>query len=59
MQITLRSKLSVAIADPTNLAGINEVKIRSGCTLNVALAPAKSLATAIDRFYGARARAAG
>ena len=53
------STLSVAIADPTNFAGMNEVKLRSGCTLNVVLAPAKSLATAIDRFYGARARAAG
>jgi hypothetical protein len=59
LPIGLGRTLSVAIADPTNLAGINEVKIRSGCTLNVALAPAKSLATAIDRFYGARARAAG
>jgi type IV pilus assembly protein PilB len=53
------STLSVAIADPTNLVGLSEVKLRSGYGLNVALAPAESLATAIERFYGARTRAAG
>ena len=53
------STLSVAIADPTNLLGLSEVKLRSGCGLNVALAPAESLSTAIEQFYGARARAAG
>jgi len=46
------STLSVAIADPTNLVGLSEVKLRSGYGLNVALAPAESLATAIERFYG-------
>jgi len=53
------STLSVAIADPTNSVGLGEVKLRSGCGLTVALAPAESLATAIERFYAARARAAG
>jgi type IV pilus assembly protein PilB len=53
------STLSVAIADPTNLVGLSEVKLRSGYGLNVALAPAESLATAIERFYSARTRAAG
>ena len=45
------STLSVAIADPTNLVGLSEVKLRSGYGLNVALAPAESLSTAIERFY--------
>lgn len=53
------STLTVAIADPTNLAGLNEVKFRSGCSLRVALAPARSLAEAIDRYYRERTRAAG
>jgi type IV pilus assembly protein PilB len=53
------SALTVAIADPTNLAGLNEVKHRAGRDLSGGLAPAQSLASAIDRFYGARARVAG
>jgi len=53
------SMLTVAVADPTNADGLAAVKFRSGCELRVALAPARSLLAAIDRFYDERARETG
>jgi hypothetical protein len=53
------STLTVAVADPTNADGLAAVKFRSGCELRVAIAPARSLLAAIDRFYEERARATG
>jgi type IV pilus assembly protein PilB len=45
------SVLTVAIGDPSNLDGLNEVKFRSGCTLRIAVAAARALQQAIDHFY--------
>jgi hypothetical protein len=53
------SMLTVAVADPSNADGLAAVKFRSGCGLRVAVAPARSLLTAIDRFYEQRARETG
>jgi type IV pilus assembly protein PilB len=53
------STLTVAISDPSNLDGLNEVKFRSGCTLRISVAPVRALREAIDQFYGAHVRAAG
>jgi len=53
------STLTVAVADPSNTEGLAAVKFRSGCALRVAIAPARSLLTAIDRLYSERARATG
>ncbi len=53
------STLTVAVADPTNADGLAAVKFRGGCELRVAIAPARSLLAAIDRFYEERARATG
>jgi MshEN domain/PilZ domain len=53
------STLTVAVADPWNSDGLAAVKFSSGCVLRVAIAPARSLLTAIERFYKERARATG
>jgi hypothetical protein len=53
------STLTVAVADPSNADGLAAVRFRSGCALRVAIAPARSLLTAIERFYDERARATG
>jgi type IV pilus assembly protein PilB len=53
------STLTLAISDPSNLDGLNEVKFRSGCTLRISVAPVRALREAIDQFYGAHVRAAG
>lgn len=49
--------LTIAIGDPSNLDGLNEVKFRTGCTLRVVLAPIEALRHAIDHFYGASSQA--
>jgi hypothetical protein len=51
--------LTVAIADPSNVAGLQEIKLRAGRELRPMLAPAVMLQRAIDRFYGERIRAVG
>jgi hypothetical protein len=53
------STLTVAVADPWNSDGLAEVKFRSSCVLRVAIAPARSLLTAIERFYKERVGAIG
>jgi hypothetical protein len=53
------STLTVAVADPSNADGLAAVKFRSGCELRLAIAPARSLLAAIDRFYEERARETG
>ena len=53
------STLTLAISDPSNLDGLNEVKFRSGCTLRISVAPVRALREAIDHFYGQHVRAAG
>jgi Type II secretion system (T2SS), protein E, N-terminal domain len=53
------STLTVAVADPLNTDGLAAVKFRSGCALRVAIAPARSLLTAINRFYEERTRETG
>ena len=50
--------LTVAVGDPSNLDGMNEVKFRSGRTLRISIAPMRALEDAIDHFYAVRARAA-
>jgi hypothetical protein len=51
--------LTVAVADPWNADGLAAVKFHSSCALRVAIAPARSLLTAIERFYGEKARETG
>lgn len=54
------STLTVAIADPSNLDGLNEVKFCSGCTLRIGISATLKLEHAIAQFYGAKmTRAAG
>jgi len=51
--------LTVAVGDPSNLDGLNEVRFRSDRTLRISLAPLRALEDAIDHAYAMRARAAG
>lgn len=53
------ARLTLAIADPSNVAGLQEIKLRSRCELRPMLAPALALQRAIDRCYGEPARAVG
>jgi Type II secretion system (T2SS), protein E, N-terminal domain/PilZ domain len=50
------STLTVAIGDPSNLDGLNEVKFRSGRDLRVSLAPVLALEEAIERCYAQHVR---
>jgi len=52
------SSLTVAIADPANHDGLQQVKFSSGCNLRLTLAPARTLASTIDRVYAATMRVA-
>ncbi|MEA2626866.1 MAG: type pilus assembly protein PilB [Candidatus Binatota bacterium] len=45
------STLTIAMADPSNLVGINEVKFLTGFDVKVVLAPAMALKKGIERFY--------
>jgi len=45
------STLTVAMADPSNLLAVNEVKFLTGYDVKVVLAPVSVLRKAIDRFY--------
>jgi type IV pilus assembly protein PilB len=51
------SMLTLAIADPSNLAALNEVKFVSGCDLRVVLAPPSAIEKAIHKHYNLRAKA--
>jgi type IV pilus assembly protein PilB len=45
------STLTVATSDPSNLAGLNEVKFLSGCDVRIVLSPHGALERALERFY--------
>ncbi|MGH7803323.1 MAG: GspE/PulE family protein, partial [Candidatus Binatia bacterium] len=45
------STLTIAMADPSNLLAVNEVKFLTGYDVKVVLAPVSVLRKAIDRFY--------
>jgi type IV pilus assembly protein PilB len=45
------STLTLAIADPSNLAALNEVKFLSGCNLRVVLAAPSAIEKAIHKHY--------
>ncbi len=45
------TRLAVAIADPSNVLGLREIRERSGCDLTLTLAPALQLQKAIARSY--------
>jgi type IV pilus assembly protein PilB len=47
----VRTTLTIAMADPSNLAAINEVKFVTGYDVKVAVATLSSLEQAIERFY--------
>jgi type IV pilus assembly protein PilB len=47
-----REALTVAFSDPTNLAGIDEIRFQTGKTLRIVVAPEGQIAQAIRRFYG-------
>ena len=51
------STLTLAMADPSNLAGLNECKFLTGCDVRIVLAPARGIRRGIDRHYNERARA--
>ena len=51
------SSLTVAVADPSNLAGLNEVKFITGCDIKVVLAAPRALEKSIQKHYNASAKA--
>lgn len=51
--------LTVAIADPSNLTALREIKLRTGCELRIVLAPALAIQQVIERCYDELARNAG
>ena len=51
------STLTLAMADPSNLAGLNECKFLTGCDVRIVLAPARGIRRGIDRHYNERAKA--
>src|SRR6185295_16885698 len=51
------SMLTVAIADPSNFAAVNECKFLTGCDVRTVLASPKALQKAIDRHYNEHTKA--
>ncbi|MBI3766936.1 MAG: type IV-A pilus assembly ATPase PilB [Deltaproteobacteria bacterium] len=49
----VRSTLTLAMADPSNLIAINEVKFLTGYDVKIAVAGASAVQRAIDRYYEA------
>ncbi len=47
----VRSTLTIAMADPSNLVAINEVKFLTGYDVKIAVAGANAVQRAIDRYY--------
>ncbi len=47
-----REALTVAFSDPTNLAGVDEIRFQTGKTLRIVVAPEGQIAQAIRRYYG-------
>jgi type IV pilus assembly protein PilB len=44
--------LTIAVADPTNLAALDQVRFSTGCALRIVLASCRSIQTSIQRLYG-------
>ena len=51
------SILTLAVADPSNLAGFNEIKFRCGCDVKVVLAQATAIERSIQKHYSQSAQA--
>ena len=51
----VRSTLTIAMADPSNLVAINEVKFLTGYDVKIAVAGATAIQRALDRYYDAAA----
>src|SRR5262245_51345670 len=51
----VRSTLTIAMADPSNLVAINEVKFLTGYDVKIAVAGATAIQRALDRYYDATA----
>jgi type IV pilus assembly protein PilB len=51
------STLTLAIADPSNLAALDEVRFLSGCNLRVVLASPSAIEKAVHKYYNLRAKA--
>jgi type IV pilus assembly protein PilB len=49
--------LTLAIADLSNVADLNEVKFLSGCDVRVVLAPRSAIEKAIHKYYDVHAKA--
>src|SRR5206468_10506183 len=47
--------LQVAIAVPTNLVALDDLRFASGCQIQTCVALEDEIAAALDRFYGAAA----
>ena len=46
------SHLSIAVADPTNLVAIDDIKYRTGKIVDLVVVPESALEDAIERYYG-------
>ena len=53
----LGSTLTLAMADPSNIAGLNEVKFLTGCDVKVVLAAPRAIEKAIQKHYSLSAKA--
>ena len=51
------STLTLALSDPSNLAGLNEVKFLTGCDIRVVLASPRALQKSIQKHYNISAKA--
>ncbi len=51
----VRSTLTIAMADPSNLVAINEIKFLTGYDVKIAVAGATAIQRALDRYYDAAA----
>ncbi len=50
------SVLTVALADPSNMAAIDECRFLTGCNIRITLAPARVIQKAIERHYSILAK---
>ncbi|MGH7896544.1 MAG: type IV-A pilus assembly ATPase PilB, partial [Candidatus Binatia bacterium] len=50
------STLTLAVADPSNLVALNEIKFLTGCDVRIVLAPTRAIHKAIDTFYNEAAK---
>lgn len=47
-----RGKITLAVADPSNVAAIDEIRFRTGCTVKAAISSTRAIHEAIRQHYG-------